>query len=434
MRSISVDPPAPARQRILQALIATAASKGYGRLSVSAVIETAGAARSTFYQHFSDINACFQAALTEIADQVEESVVARSDEPSAMAIIGPLLDFVAADEMAARCLFIESLAAGPLARDRRDELCGALARRVAAGWSRRNGAQPNAERTALILMSGVFRLLAMRLRHGASGLDTELAEGLRSWVRSYAEGDGEPWPAFQRDWRRGRRQHPLPAMPRPPVLQSGRHHLPRRDVERNQRERLLVAVAQLSYEEGYSSLSVTKIAAAARVARNVFYQQFRDREELAAAANESFFQHAMAAAAGAFFAQVNWPERVWAAGSALLDFIAAHPANAYMGFVETHAIGPSAVQIAYERLGAFTLFLEEGYARLPEDSEVGRVTSEALAAVMFEVVYRELRVRRNVMGLPAKLPGLAYATLAPFLGPDEARRFIEGKTERSQVP
>lgn len=421
------------RERILQASIRAAAANGYDRLSVSAVVEAAGSARSTFYQHFPDIDACFLAALTLIADRVDQEVATRTVDPksesNAMAIIEPLLDFAVADEAAARCLTVESLAAGPSALDRRDELCRTLAMRLTRAWSQGDPVKPGSEAAALMVMSGVFRLLAMRLRQGALGLDLELAHGLRSWIRSYAGDDQEPWRPVERVREVAPRQHPVPAMPRPPVLQPGRHQLSRRAVARNQRERLLDAVAQLSYAEGYASLSVTKIAAAARVSRNVFYQQFRDRAELATAAHELFFQHAMAAAAGAFFAQEEWPERVWAAGAALLDFIASHPANAYLSFVESHAIGPAAVQIAYDRLGAFTLFLEEGYARLSEDSEIGRVTSDALAAVMFEVVYRELREHRNAMGLRGRLPGLAYAILAPFLGPEEARGFVEGKAQ-----
>jgi hypothetical protein len=48
-------------------------------------------------------------------------------------------------------------------------------------------------------------------------------------------------------------------------------------------------------------------------------------------------------------------------GRALLGFIAARPADSYLAFVETHAVGGAAEQLTYDRLSAFTIFLEEGH-------------------------------------------------------------------------
>lgn len=76
---------------------------------------------------------------------------------------------------------------------------------------------------------------------------------------------------------------------------------------------------------------------------------------------------------------------------------------------------------------AFTLFLEEGYRQRPQAEGLPRLSSEALAAVMFETIYREMRERRDAGRLAEQLPRLIYMCLAPFMGPEAAGGFVEGK-------
>ena len=146
---------------------------------------------------------------------------------------------------------------------------------------------------------------------------------------------------------------------------------------------------------------------------------------------EAHFQAALAACAAAFFGAPSWPERVWEGGRVLTEFFAAKPQESHLAFIEPHAIGDSAVQVSYERLSAFTLFAEEGYSFRPRGREIPRLASEALAAVMFELAYRELRERRSAEMLPRVLPEVAYMILAPFMGPEAASEFVEGKVRDS---
>ncbi|MGN6662669.1 MAG: TetR/AcrR family transcriptional regulator [Solirubrobacterales bacterium] len=424
----------PLRQQILNTTVQVAATHGCAELTVTRVVERAGIGRSTFYEHFPDIGSCFRAALDEIAavllSRIESIVIDSSSDSRAMRLLQPLLDLAIEDEAAARCLFLESLASGPPGLDRRDALCESVAQALAQAWSGREGLRPGARAAAVTVVGGVARLLAIRLQRGGIGADGELAEGLRLWIRSYVPGDGgEAWAPVPA--RTGGSEPPSPTpeiTPRP--LPRGRHRLSRDEVARDQRQRILAATADLSREHGYASLTVAQITGAARVSRNAFYAQFRDRAHAATEANELFFQQAMTAAARAFFTASEWPERVWMAGGALLDYIAAHPSKAHLSFVECHAMGPDFVGITYERLDAFTLFLEEGYRRLPAERELSHVASEALAAVMFELTYRELRQAGTAAGLPDLLPGLAYTILAPFIGAAEAARFVRAADER----
>ncbi len=169
------------------------------------------------------------------------------------------------------------------------------------------------------------------------------------------------------------------------------------------------------------NVTVTGIVSAAQVARNVFYEQFSDKQAAAIASLQDSFERAMSASASSFFASQDWPDRIWAIGQQLTDHYLAHPADAYLSFVELHAIGPDAVRLAHERLRVFTLLLEEGYALRPEP--LPRLISEALVATILELGYRQAP-RKGRTERPVLLGQQAYMCLAPFIGPAAATRLV----------
>jgi AcrR family transcriptional regulator len=436
-RPVAMSRASATRERLIAAAIELVAARGVAQLSAEAAAEAAGVARSTFYEHFRDREECFLAALEAIVDRVETAVSSaqgRSDRPRGpMAVIGPLIDFVRSEEAASRCLFMESLSAGSNALDRRDGLCLRLAIPLAREWADSDESSSDARRITLLVLGGVFRLLAMRLRHGPAALGEELTEAMEVWVGSYGKGDEVVWPRFAPIGPYVAPEGSVPAMPRPPALRRGRHRLSREEVRRNQRERILAATAELSYRQGFRNITVTDITAAARVARNVFYAEFRDREHAATEAHELFFQQSMTAAAAAFFCKQEWPDRVWGGGRALFKYWSEHPANLHLSIIESHAIGPAAAQRTYDQLSAFTLFLEEGYLEHPGNRELPRVISEALAGVMFEATYADLRLKGALTNPGSKLPALVYVILSPFLGVEAAEAFVEAKTSSADA-
>jgi AcrR family transcriptional regulator len=344
-----------------------------------------------------------------------------------------MVGFAEREPTAARFLFLEGLAGGARALALRGEALTSAAAIVEEARARAPEGAMAPDLPSATLIGGVFRLLAMRLRHGEAGLDG-LASELGAWIDSYAVSSGSP--------RRRRPRLPgrvgpmpaasLPSLEAPPPLPAGRHRLSAAQVARSRRLRILAAAARCSYEKGYAQTSVADITAVAQISRNAFYAQFRNKADAATEANERGFQGAMGACSAAFFAASGWPDRVWAGGLALLSFLAAHPAEAYLGFVEFHAVGRAAVQHTYDRVGAFALLLEEGYHWRAQAERLPRASSEALGAVMFELAFGELNERRSAEGLVAVLPELAYLILAPFMGPEEAGRFVERKVAEEE--
>jgi AcrR family transcriptional regulator len=412
--------------RLIEAMAATAGRQGYAGTTVADVLAAAGASRSTFYARFADLDACMLAALQALAERVQGELgraLAGGGRDPAQAAVAALVAFAEQEPDAARLLFVEALAAGPPALATRDALIDDLADAVEAA---RDGAEPVLDVPALALIAGVFRLLSMRLPRGEGALHG-LRDDLDEWVGSYALDGQEP------RWHHGCKMNEIELRPAPrpaPArtyrpLPRGRHRLSQAEIARSQRERITQALTRAAYEQGYAAITVSDVVRAAGVARNVFYEQFADKQAAGVAALQHTFEHAMVATASAFFAGKDWPERIWRMGAALTDHYYANPVEAHLSFVELHAIGGEAVPLAHERLAVFQLLLEEGYRHRDGASPLPRTVSEALVATVLELGYRQAP-RPGMERYPVLLGQQTYMCLAPFIGAAEAGALVEG--------
>src|SRR6188474_1369210 len=80
-------------------------------------------------------------------------------------------------------------------------------------------------------------------------------------------------------WYLGGMTESRPISERLAKLPPGRHLVPRDFVAQNQRERMLLATAELVAERGYQKTTIELIAKTARVALVTFYDHFADKEE-----------------------------------------------------------------------------------------------------------------------------------------------------------
>jgi AcrR family transcriptional regulator len=116
------------RERLLEAMAAAVAEKGYARAAVADVIEHAGVSRKTFYEHFPNKEACFLAAYDAGVDAlltaIDAEVRAAAPEWVAAAVAGTrcYLETLSANPVFARTFLVEVLAAGPDALRRRTEM------------------------------------------------------------------------------------------------------------------------------------------------------------------------------------------------------------------------------------------------------------------------------------------------------------------------
>jgi AcrR family transcriptional regulator len=345
----------------------------------------------------------------------------------------PLLELADGRRDALQLLANESLVAGARAMDARDALIGQMEERVKRLWSRAQdpSAVPDVPMKALV--GGTIRLLANRVRQGDNHLP-DLLPGLLGWLGSYLHDAQETrWttlaPAKRRRSQNGAIRRAA-ASERLAPLPRGRHKLPEGYVRRNRRERILNATGELALDKGYTSTSVADIVSVAGVSRDVFYDNFHDKQEAFVAAYELGFRETLAASANAFFGGGDsWPERVWAAAKAFTQFFDDEPGLAQIGYVEAYALGPAVAKRVTDTQIAFTMFLEEGYRYRSEAEGLPRLCSEAIAASIFELAYHHQRSNPEE-GMSGLLGDMAYVTLAPFMGPDPAAKLIAEKLSK----
>lgn len=128
------------RQRLLEAMTALVAEKGYTAVTISEIARRAGTAKRTFYDHFADKLKCFLAAL----DVITEAIVASSGrmfsvsgsvrERCEYAMRG-YLELLVSMPNTAKVFYLEAITAGPEAVKRRNDVQLKFARNI-VGLSR----------------------------------------------------------------------------------------------------------------------------------------------------------------------------------------------------------------------------------------------------------------------------------------------------------
>ncbi|HEX4108602.1 MAG TPA: helix-turn-helix domain-containing protein [Solirubrobacteraceae bacterium] len=145
----------------------------------------------------------------------------------------------------------------------------------------------------------------------------------------------------------------------PPLarLPSGRHRLTREAVHDSQRQRLLLAIAQVVAEKGFAAATVADVVNRASVSRSTFYQHFQDKESCFLAS----FNYAvglvieqMREAWEALDAGEDWRAHLRSDLTTFLRALAAEPAFARALHVEVLAAGPAALERRAEILTLFT--------------------------------------------------------------------------------
>ena len=425
----AADPKSTQRTRLLDAMIHIAARDGYESATIAQVIAHAGVSRPTFYDYFSDKDACFLAAVAavqqQLLDRSRQAVESARPSQAAAASVEALIEFTASELERTRFLTSEPMAGGPRALDARDRGILEVATLVEEAQAHASGSVPDI--APRVLIGAVQRLLAMRLRHSQQSMEGVL-EDLLAWVKSYEQ------PSDERRWSDLEPLATAPPWPVPPEMLlrapaplTMPRSRPYQEVAENQRQRIMFATAAVAEEVGYSASTVAQITRRAGVSHRAFSALFADKQAAYLAVHELGFQRTMAFAASAFFIGENWPERIWATGRAFLQFLHLNPAIAHVGFVEAYAVGADAVQRFEDSLRGFTIFLQEGHRHKSQATRhTSQLAMEAITASIFELCYLETRRDRGRQ-LTNILPHGAFVCLAPFLGTAEANRLIDAK-------
>lgn len=170
-------------------------------------------------------------------------------------------------------------------------------------------------------------------------------------------------------------------------LPRGRHLLPREEVERHQRERILRAVARGMAEHGYAPLTVGSIIAEARVSRTTFYAQFANKQEAVLVAYEETFRRFLALVEEACAKEDQWPLKLRRGLEATVGFAVDEPAMTLLltaqAEIADKAVG-EVVLVARRRLVALLL---RGRTH-PQADSLPEITEEALIGAISTVLSR----------------------------------------------
>lgn len=135
-------------------------------------------------------------------------------------------------------------------------------------------------------------------------------------------------------------------------LPPGSHGIPADVVARNQRERLVAAMAEVCAEQGYAGASVERVAKRAGVSSVTFYKQFAGKEDCLLAAHRQLLGRLL--------------EEVDRAGVVLrtaLEIFAADPPSARLLTVEVLAVGPEGAKRHDAMVAAFAERLGTDWVR-----------------------------------------------------------------------
>jgi AcrR family transcriptional regulator len=213
-------------------------------------------------------------------------------------------------------------------------------------------------------------------------------------------------------------------------MPPGRHLVPRDFVTQNQRERMLLATAELVAERGYQKTTIELIAKTARVALSTFYEQFSSKEECFLAA----FDETMAAAAEIFDELLDteqpWAEQIAAGLEIFLEMVVTEPARAKLSIVEAQAAGGAALARYQAMLESVAPKLREGRLHNPRSSRLPDGLEVAIVGGLAWLVHQRLLADR-ADGIKALLPEMLQVTLTPYIGEVEASRAADAAQARA---
>jgi len=408
------------------------AELGYERVSIAQISSRAGVSSATFYEQFSGKEDCMIEAYRQARARIFRQISPVAPQVGVMeatrVTLGALLRGIQADPDAGRLLFVEALAGGPTVRAERERALQDYEAQVEA-YLDSLGQEASTLDIPVAALEGARRYIVSRqLRIGAEDRLPNLAENLLSWVRTYLV------PARRGRWSSGPEASlaHAPAFELPPPdlsgvwserLPRGRHGLPPSFVARSQRLRIITAAADVLLEKGYTGATVSDIVSSAGVSRDVFYENFADKQDVFLETQQFATQYVVDTCAAAYFREEDWPMRVWAALGTLLTLIATFPAFAHVRLVECYAAGPASIRISEEVLRSAGIFLEQGFTYREEGRALPRLSAQAITGGVLEIIYRHV-ARGEAAILPLRLPQLSYIVLAPFTGAERAVELV----------
>jgi AcrR family transcriptional regulator len=209
----------------------------------------------------------------------------------------------------------------------------------------------------------------------------------------------------------------------PSPLPSGRASLAPEATRFLQRARILDATARVVAEAGYAETSIQDIQTRAGVSKRTFYEHFANKQDAVLWAQDAAATYAVPRVLSAFCAQDGWVAGVSAALETYLRLLDCDAAWAALYLIELPMLGGEAMA---RRARLLAPLLEALRTRVPAEGQTPLTVATVLAAVDGVLRAGVAHRSRSVRGLVDLRPQLVYLAIAPFVGPEQARRQAEG--------
>jgi len=192
-----------------------------------------------------------------------------------------------------------------------------------------------------------------------------------------------------------------------------RPELPREFVASHKRRRMMDAVAELSADQGYEATKIADIVRRAAVARKTLYDNFDGKEDLFLSAIDAAMTELRVVVEEACERTSGSPQDEIVAGlSALLDWIAEHPAPARMCMVEAISATPSSARLYDAGMRDFVELLRK---TAPQGLDLPETIEESLAGGVAWILQQQIR-RGEAEQVGNLLSELSQFVLSPYLG------------------
>ncbi len=165
-------------------------------------------------------------------------------------------------------------------------------------------------------------------------------------------------------------------------LPPGPHGLPPELVERNQRERLIAAMAEVCGERGYAESSVAEVAKRAGVSTASFYRQFKDRRECMLASFEELFGRLLGEIERACAAEAEPAAGAKAAAATAAALLAADPPTARLLSIEVLAVGAEGARAQHGAIDRLAALLRGAPPAQPSPPDAAWAAAAAMVALV----------------------------------------------------
>jgi AcrR family transcriptional regulator len=403
------------RARIHSATIVLVAERGYNAAAVRDLAQLAGVSTRTFYEHFEGKEECFlrtyELAVKRTAMRVVESQRGEHDwfERLRLAFEAFAAE-VERDPQGARVALVEVLAAGVSALKRMRGVEGIFEKMIGESFARAPGGVKMPPLVLQGIVSGIARVVRGRLLAGQEAELSGLAGTLMEWALCYrwesigVLGRLDSRPAAQQVAA----EH---AMPDDPEAWVG---------PMDDRALILSAISKLTVDDGYETLTVPRIRAAAGVSRRAFDALYDDVDDCLLAALELRTGEALYRLVSAHGVGRTWSGGVYRAVAALCAHIAEDEAFARLAFIDAFAPGPTAIQRRTQLVGIATELLCES---APSGRRPDPFMAEASVGAVWGALHHQV-IHGRARRLPAIAASLAFLATAPVVGAPVAAQDI----------